>query len=212
LNFNLSNDSIKQENSEYQLSESARNKKEAEDRKKALLLAKMRKIDEQENQLTPRSDVIKATTSSQFNVTSQNSTQLRSSSRSPHNDVVENLHKGIPNFPAKKSPVAEDAMVFGSYSPSVKQPSRRNRINSNQSHNANEDKPLFDLNDNRQNKKNSEKLLHQLFGDGNNNHSNKSSPKPAVVHDSYPWEQNVKVTNKNIGLAGGDTTLKSPAE
>ena len=33
-------------------------------------------------------------------------------------------------------------------------------------------------------------------------HSNKSSPKPAVVHDSYPWEQNVKVTNKNIGLAG----------
>ena len=45
----------------------------------------------------------------------------------------------------------------------------RNNVIGNQSHNEKDDKPLFDLNDNRQNKKNSEKLLHQLFGDGNNN-------------------------------------------
>jgi len=103
LKLNLSNDSIKQESSfnkiseDIQLSESARNKKEAEDRKKAMLLAKMRKIDEQENQLTPRSDVMKATTSSYKAAASQSNIQhtaLRSNSKSPHNEVASKKKSG----------------------------------------------------------------------------------------------------------------------
>ena len=59
-----------------------------------MLLAKMRKIDEQENQLTPRSDVMKATTSTYKAAASQSNIQhtaLRSNSKSPHNEVVSDI-------------------------------------------------------------------------------------------------------------------------